>query len=191
MGLFDKLLGRTSSRQVTRVTHSNPLVINSPVIGFLNLIGQSAYPLIDEDRSALASLFSGEVMSEGDPPRCDVLLVYANVGSDGVVEGSHAGLRDIVDQTNASIVIFASDNDPNGYIASGRSKRLRSANLVMTIERKGSAFTRFFFELFTAMKSGTTMPMAWVKLAPQSPGAAQGDCPVTIFSAEISHIIFK
>jgi hypothetical protein len=41
------------------------------------------------------------------------------------------------------------------------------------------------------MKAGVSMPMAWVKLAPQGAKLEHEDLPSTIFSAEISHIIFQ
>ena len=192
MGIFDKLFGRPSPRAETRkVTLKDPLILRSPKIGFLNLIGAAARPLIEEYRAALVGLFSGEVNSERDPPLCDVLFVYANVLRNGVIEGSFGSFREITDRTNASIVVFASENDPKGYIAGGSPSGSRRVNLVMTLERKGRNFGDFFAKLFRAMKSGTTMPMAWVQLAPQIPGKSHEDCPSTIFSAEISHILFQ
>lgn len=58
------------------------------------------------------------------------------------------------------------------------------ANLVITLQRNGETFPRFFRELFTRMKKGQTMPMAWVRIVPQGPSSKRDDCPGTIFLME-------
>jgi hypothetical protein len=93
--------------------------------------------------------------------------------------------------SHAPIVIVASENDAQSYIATEKSTSHSQANLIMTLDRKGAAFTSFFSELFEMMYKGKSMLVAWVELAPQIPGAAHDNCPETIFSAEISHIVFK
>lgn len=77
------------------------------------------------------------------------------------------------------------------YIAANKREGNGRANLVMTLERKGATFAQFFYDLFSKMFAGTTMPMAWVQLAPQIPGANHENVPSTIFAAEVSHIVFR
>jgi hypothetical protein len=43
----------------------------------------------------------------------------------------------------------------------------RPINLVITLDRKDENFARFYQSLFQMMFAGTSMPMAWVRLAPQ------------------------
>ncbi len=129
--------------------------------------------------------------SNVSPPVCDVLLIYARVERDGRIAGYGDGLRDIIRQSGAAIVIVASENDGNSYAAAGKTTGYGQANLVLTLKRKGAAFTQFFTELFARMLKGKSMLLAWVELAPQIPGATHENCPESIFAAEISHIVFQ
>jgi len=61
----------------------------------------------------------------------------------------------------------------------------------MTLDRRGRVFPKFFQRLFTEMTRGVSMPVAWVKLASQIPGADHADCPGTIFSCEAGQLVFK
>jgi|SRR5580692_15319 hypothetical protein len=174
-----------------RITVKNPLVIESPKIGFLNLMGAPGQLLLDQDKAALGPIFPSCVVSDDAVPECDVLLVYAQVETDGRIDGSGDGLRDIIRKAKAVIAIVASPNEPNSLIAAGKPTGYGQANLILTIDRKGVAFPSFYTELFGRMRRGVTMPVAWVELAPQIPGARHEHCPDGIFSAEISHIVFR
>ena len=55
MSWFKQLFGTDTTR---RVTARNPLVIDSPRIAFLNLIGPEADNLLNQDKQALGNLFS-------------------------------------------------------------------------------------------------------------------------------------
>lgn len=61
----------------------------------------------------------------------------------------------------------------------------------MTLKRKGHIFPNFFKKLFEMMHHGVTMPMAWVKLAPQIPGVEHNNVPGTICAMEVTHGVFK
>ena len=174
-----------------QITSNNPLIIKSPRIGFLNLIGSSAETIVNEDRAALGPLFSSVEQSNENPPLCDVLVIYGHLESNGHFTGRSDGLRDIIKKSTAPIVIVASGNDSNSYIAAGKDTGYGRANLIMTLERKGTAFTSFFSQLFDKMFKGKSMLLAWVELAPQIPGTTHDNCPETIFAAEVSHIIFE
>jgi hypothetical protein len=190
MGLIDKLFGRegTSARKITL---KNPLVVSSPKIAFLNLVGDTAKKMVAADRGALGDLFSEVTESEREVPQCSVLMIYATLESDGHIKGRTESLREIIQAAGAPVVVIASENDPKAYIAAGHPSDIGKANLVMTLERRGERFPEFFAKLFALMFQGETMPMAWVKLAPQSPGDERENIPSTIFVAEISHIVFK
>jgi len=168
-----------------------PLVIQSPRIGFLNLLGASAEPILKEDKAAIGPLFASLQESGADPPGFDVLMIYADVQVDGSIARCSVGLRDIIRKANAPIVIVASENDAKGYIAAGKPTGYGQANLVMTLQRKGANFSQFFVQLFSEMFRGRPIPMAWVKLAPHGSKTGHDNCPETIFAAEVSHITFK
>ena len=188
VNFLKRLFGSGSTR---RITLSNPLIIRSPRLGLLNLMGSSAEAILKEDKAALSSLFSSIEQRESNPPACDVLLIYAHLEKDGHFANHSEGLRDLIRKSNASIVIVASENDSQSYIAAGKRTGYGQANLIMTLERKTTAFTSFFSQLFEMMYKGKSMLVAWVELAPQIPGATHDNCPETIFSAEISHITFE
>jgi hypothetical protein len=61
---------------------------------------------------------------------------------------------------------------------------------VLTLRRKGTSFVSFFQRLFADMAKGVSMPVAWVRLAPQVPGHEHPDCPDTIFACEAGQIAF-
>jgi hypothetical protein len=186
--------GRPSAAEnyVSRqVTHSDPLVIQNPKIGFLNLIGTSARPQVDEDVAALEPLFSGSLESAGDAPICDVLMIYATIRADGVIQNTAHSLREIIHKSHAPIVVVATENNIESYIAASKIPGSGKANLVMTLKRNGQIFPNFFKELFGMMHYGVTMPMAWVKLAPQIAGREHDNVPVTVCSMEVTHVLFK
>ena len=64
-----------------------------------------------------------------------------------------------------------------------------AANVVITLSRNGEHFGRFFRELFGQMFAGTSMPMAFVDIAPQGPVQPK-DIPGTIALMEAGHIAF-
>jgi hypothetical protein len=174
-----------------RISVKNPLVVHSPKIGFLNLIGIAGMPLLEEDKAALSSMFNSSEVSSKLVPECDVLFLYVQAGTDGRLVGTSDGLRDIIQKSKSVIAILASPNEPNNLIAASKPTGYGKANLVLTINRKGQAFPSFYVELFKSMNRSKTMPVAWVELAPQIPGVVHQNCPDGIFAAEISHIVFS
>ena len=195
MGFLDRLLGRkpaSAGRQ--RVIQAGPLpskyVISQPRLGVLNLIGAAAASIKAEDVAAFGSKFRSIVEAVGQPPPCDVLLLNAGIGRDGKIEVTSSGLREIIRDAKAIIVLIATDNPPDSYMVAAKREAYGQANLVMTIERKGSAFPNFFEKLFQLMRQGMTMPVAWNELAPQIPGLEHKDCPGCIFACECGQIGF-
>jgi hypothetical protein len=163
--------------------------IEKPSLGVLDLSGGTASQVVHDDRSQLAPLFAAVVESLARPPKCDVLFVYCHLAESGAVSGSELGLREIIRDSGAKVVVLALPNEPAACIAASKQNRYGAANLVMTLDRKDAAFGRFFSRLFTAMKKGTSMPLAWVKLAPQ--GLDHPDCPDTIFACEVGQLAFS
>jgi hypothetical protein len=176
---------------VTAARAAQRVVVRSPRLGVLNLAGNDANRLITDDLKALTPLFGQSAQSTAAAPACDVLFVYARVQDSGVVEGSKVGLREIIRDSGAKIVVVATENSPDAYIAGAPNKPYGRANLVMTLERRGNRFANFYVRLFKMMFAGETMPVAWVKLAPQIPGAEHEDAPGSIFAAEAGQVTFK
>jgi hypothetical protein len=164
--------------------------ITSPRLGVLNLKGAAAKTIAAEDTAALGPLFMSIDHGEAAPPGCDVLLLYCDITSDGRISNSQIGLREIIRDSGARVAIVATENPSESYIAAGKQTGYGRANLVLTLQRNGTSFTSFFRRLFTEMTKGVSMPVAWVKLAPQVPGHERSDRPATIFACEAGQIVF-
>jgi hypothetical protein len=192
-GLFIAMLLFTS---VVIVLHRygrrpNVTFIEKPTLGLLDLSNGLSTSDLNADRETLGSLFYSARQSTSQAPKCDVLFMYCQIETDGHIRGSKLGLRELIRESGASVVIIASENSAEGYIAASKKTGYGYANLVMTHDRKGEVFGRYFYKLFSEMKQGTSMPLAWVKLAPQIRGAAHLDAPEVIFVCETGHIAFR
>ena len=165
-------------------------VIQDPKIGFLNLLGEEGDQLLEQDRPALAPLFSTARESRDlPPPACDVLVVYSDLAYDGNLFATEVGLGYLLRKSRARILIVASENKGENSIAAAQEAGHSGANLVLTLGRRGGAFPAFFSRLFTEMKTGTPMPEAWSRLAAQTP-EQEREIPGTIFLAEGGPIAF-
>lgn len=169
------------------------LGIIEPTIGFLNVGGDSFVPLVEQDRTALGPLFSKIEMATGyQIPKCSVLFIYADVAPDGSLGlGGNITLRHLAERAGALIAVLASNNSAEQTVAATKFPGPKRANLVWTIDRKGEAFSRFFKELFTRMKAGTTMPRAWVAIFPQHRHDVHYDLPDTICQLEAGQVRFR
>jgi len=167
--------------------------IADPILGFLSLGGELFAPLITEDRTALSPLFSKLETGTGHQiPKCDVLFVYADIAFDGSLGlGKDVTIRHLADKAGASIAVLASNNPPEHGIVASKLSGPKRANLVWTLNRRGDAFPRFFKELFTRMKGGKSMPLAWVAIAPQYQSEAHRDLPETICQMEAGQVRFR
>jgi hypothetical protein len=156
-----------------------------------NLVGEAANELVARDRADLGPLFHDNVqIGTRDAPKCDVLFLYCALDASGRVSGQPFSMRDAIKAAGARIAVLASEipaeSMPDSDLSAGSDWR---ANIVITLDRNGEHFGRFFKELFSQMQAGVSMLMAWVELAPQGP--VQGnDLPVTICLPEAGHIAF-
>ncbi|HEY1266833.1 MAG TPA: hypothetical protein VGH16_06215 [Candidatus Binatia bacterium] len=164
--------------------------ITAPTLGILDLSEGSLTPLIQADSAKLGSLFNSVSESKLNAPKCDVLLLYCYIESDGNIRDSTKGLNEIIREAGASVAIVASDNDAKNYIVAAKGKNFGSVNIVLILDRRGEMFGEFFLNLFTAMKQGTSMPVAWNKLAPQIPRRDHPDCPASICLMRAGQITF-
>jgi hypothetical protein len=157
------------------------------VAGFVCLEPE-LHPLVETDKATLGPLFFEVRSSSGGNVPCDLLFLYCKVDKDGSLPGSNMRIRDFVKASGARVAIVASENDHKHYMHALQPKNDWPANIVLVIDRRGTVFTVFFQKLFKAMKGGTSMLMAWVKLAPQIPNRDQPECPSTLMAAEAGHI---
>jgi hypothetical protein len=191
MAFFSRLFKRRGRTITITTTLEQPLCIHQPIIGFLNLMGPRGDLLLEADRSVLAPLFAIVRTSSGAVPRAHVLFIYCDMTADGRVEGGDGfGLRDLIKFAGAYLAVVASENPGSHYVGSAPRRKDWHANVVFTLNRNGDKFSLFFKRLFTAMFHGTTMLMAWAKLAPQFPGPWHDDLPATYMITEGAHIVF-
>lgn len=155
-------------------------------IGFANLSGADLNAIASEDAELLSPLFArSRVVENHQIPSAEILFVYAHLNEDGTINGANAcGIRQIVQLTNAAIIILASPNSPSSIQKAVTLPGPKSANIVLTLDRNGSGFGRFFLELFEKMRSGTDMLSAWY------PNANFPYAPETILLAEGGKIAF-
>jgi hypothetical protein len=161
-------------------------------IGFANLSGEDFSAMATQDATALSPLFArSKIVSKQQIPSAEILLVYAHLNEDGTIKGpTTSGIRQIVQLTNAAIVILASPNSADSIKNAAALPGPKTANIVFTLDRNGNGFGRFFRELFEKMRGGKDMLTAWVELAPQHPSANLPYAPQTIFVAEGGKIAF-
>jgi|KBSSwiStaDraftv2_1062776.scaffolds.fasta_scaffold29654_7 hypothetical protein len=166
--------------------------IPAHTLGIHDLSGGAADALMAADRAALAPLFRRVSESSDAPPRSTLLLVYCTIGADGGIVNSPRTLREIIRDAGAPVVIVASPNPRRSYgLAVKRQPRLARANLVLTLDRRGTAFGVFVRGLVTEMKKGTAMPRAWRKLAPREPMGEPGARPATLIACELGKLAFR
>ena len=162
--------------------------ISNPVLGVLNLMGPSAETDVKADLEQLTQYFSEVLQADEVPPSCDVLLLYCNLNSDGVVIGSSQRLGEIIREAGAVVAVVATNNDVEDYKAVGPSG---NSNLIMTIDRRGPLLANMLAQLFAQMKSGVSMGIAWIKLAPQHPGADHSHLPGVLCAFDYGQIAFS
>lgn len=165
--------------------------IEKPILGLLDLSGGANAADAVADRATLGSLFYFVTESTAWPPKCDVLFVYCQVEDDGHIRGWKSGLRDLIQESGALIVVVASENNADACLAATKETGYGRANIVLTFGRREELFGYFFYRLFNAMKQGTSMPLAWVQLAPQIPGRDHPDVPSALFLCEAGPIAFR
>jgi len=178
MSLLSKIFGPKKS------------VVESPKLGVLDLMKGESQSHIEADSTTFFHLFQSMEQNDRKPPVCDVLVIYSRILENGNIVGIDSSLREILRYSGASVAILATENSGDAYISAAADVGYGRANLVMTLNRNGSAFGKFFESLFLEMFKGESMLKAWVKLAPQNPHSQENDIPGTIFSSELGHICF-
>lgn len=169
-----------------RRLRSTPTISN-PVLGVLNVIGPSAETDVKADLEQLSQYFSEVRQAVESPPSCNVLLLYCNLNSDGGVIGSSQRLGEIIREAGAVVAVVATNNDMEGYKAAGP---FGNCNLIMTIDRRGPLFADMLSQIFAQMKSGVSMGVAWINLAPQDPRADHSHLPGVLCVLDYGQIAF-
>jgi hypothetical protein len=190
MVFLARLLGIGTKATTQTTTSDRPFVIRDPAIGFLNLDGDRALALLEADRAAFAPLFSACHTSSGDVPKCQVLVVYGDINTDGRIGLNNRSLRELAKSAGAYLAVIASETNSDRFSALFADRNDWNANIVIVVERRGTNFANFFQRLFAAMNDGKSMLVAWVEIAPQIPGYDDPNGPDCGMLAEAGHITF-
>ena len=182
------LAGRGKDWQVT--TSDRPFVIQKPIAGFLNLQGERGKALVESDVSELGLFFSDWRTSEGEVPPCNVLFIYCDIDPSGRIAGTTDSLRGLAMRACSYVTVVATNNDTQAYKKALEPKIDWTSNIVLVLDRKDASFAKFFRRLFETMNNGTSMLMAWVKIAPQFPGQQDPDALACVMLAEAGHVTF-
>lgn len=156
----------------------------------VNFIGKDADEIVGEDMRTLLLLFDRveRLTTPKKIPTCQVLFLYAHLEPDGTIRGTKWSVRDTVLLSKASILVVASPNSGESIVKAASAPGPKSANIVFTTNRRGTAFPTFFRKLFERMRDGEQMLLAWVQLAPQ--GVPSTDAPETMMLAEGGKLTF-
>ncbi len=122
----------------------------------------------------------------------DIVHVLTAVTADGRIADSEISGTELIQQAaldNTKLLWIASSNDPKGYIK-GFKPDGNKLNVVMTIDRRGDCFSNFIAKLLHEMQSGSSMPVAWNKIAPQIPGQEHPGVPASIFYSGLGQVRF-
>src|SRR5262245_16622060 len=102
MGLLARLFGTST--------------VEANTLGLFDLSGGAAAALAAADRTTLEPLFRQVRRSEEQVPRCDLLLLYCTIETDGAIRNSRLGLREIIRDAGAAVVVVATPNAAPCYI---------------------------------------------------------------------------
>jgi hypothetical protein len=91
----------------------------------------------------------------------DVLFINAHVKNSGEVDGSKGGLREIVRDSRAAVVVVATENSVDAYIAGAPKKPYGNANLVTMAE---------MLRLDPTLRSIADLPPGWTATRPGAGG---------------------
>ncbi len=143
-------------------------------------IYRAYFPEAVVERYLTAALFMAALAQ-----RYDVVHVLAAVDAQGRVAGSeNTGTAFIGHAASygTKLLWFAASNAADGYVTDFKTGKDR-INLVMTINRQGDDLPDFVNDLFSRMRRGMKMPVAWNDMAPQIPGRPQPNVPEQIYAA--------
>jgi hypothetical protein len=160
-------------------------------IGFTDLAAGDFDAIVQQDVAALSPLFEHVVVTKpGQISAAPVLFLYAHFNDDGYIRDlGPRGVRQIIEATQASIVVVASPISPQILQTAASLPGPKSANIIFTLDRNQSFFGTFFKDLFERMRNGQEMLRAWVEIAPQGP-VQRNDIPATILLAEAGKLAF-
>lgn len=194
MGIFKKLFGGTKTAQPNKVVKPNIETVQNPRILLCSISREDKdiESLMMEDRSIYQDCYQNlvEYRAKGisdflaflQDKSFDIAHLFINIDANGTLEGQPIPqIMKQLEQKGVKMILFA-DTGPAKHATNGfhadNTKGIR-VNFVVTIDRRGERFRKFFKNLFTLIANGESFFMAWVKIAPQGDGPWMDDLPST------------
>lgn len=165
--------------------------IGNPRVGVLNLKGADVDSVLTGDIEFLERHFPDVRRCDRTDGRCDLLFVYADIAEDGTLGVDRLALRSLIKESGAKILVVATPNPSEAYIRAAQVGPPVRANFVLTLDRKGEAFRRFLDAVFSSMRRGVPMPVAWAEARSNERGRDAPDEPDTIFACELGSVRFR
>jgi hypothetical protein len=137
-------------------------------------------------RTVEARVFPGPVELVEAIRGNDLLHFFGSIDAEGHLNTALGGqlaatmLLEACLSSNVKVVIIASENDADAYV---RGVPAKPINLVMTLDRRGKNFSEFLDKVCGLLVTGSTLPVAWTKIALQRSGPSDDNLPTCIFHA--------
>jgi hypothetical protein len=155
-GVWANRYGQTTMTESERrtTTANNPFIISNPSLAFVDLAGNEGKDLMAKDRAAIEDIFRDNIqIADRILPRCNVLFLYCALDASGRIAGMSFTFRDLIKGAGAHIAVLASGVPPALLSNPEFMKALPGrgdwpANIVITLNRNGEHFGRFFIGYF-------------------------------------------
>jgi hypothetical protein len=176
-------------------------VIENPRVAVASLGEEPSRDIGETDARVYSAFFSNVEMAKLETTgalldligngRPDILHLYCAMSEDGGLTDGRGGtlpgggLLEACRRAGVKLLFFASDNPAENYGRAFKGHRRGSGggvDVVWTIKRSGDRFPFFLGELLRRMSKGESMPMAWVRIAPQAEGEWMEKLPSTIYA---------
>lgn len=169
-------------------------VIEAPKIVLLQ-VGTNAQQLLESDLniyneyyrtvSSTALKDVNELFQFVETASFDLFHVFVEISKDGYILDSFenkttvATIANLMQSNGAKYIVFASNSPAQAYMNAGEYLT-HNANIVMTIDRRGDNFTKFFKKIFEKVSKGVPFPEAWHEIQPQGRTTVNECLPETI-----------
>ncbi len=126
----------------------------------------------------------------------NLVHLIVNIDKDGVVnhiEDNQVEFKSLMKTLaipSVKFVLIGSSNPSEAYIKEV-NPNLISASIMMTLDRKGDNFVKFYSKIFEGMNMGKLLPEIWVELAPQNPDLSHENSPESIMALGRENVFLK
>jgi len=165
-------------------------------------VGPGLSPLLDADFAAYShryaesrreALINAASLLEIVSSQFQIVHLLCRISADGLIideEDSKVPFAKVLDETyrrGTKALFLACDNPREAYV-NGVKLSGKKMNVIMTLDRRGKAFTAFLFTLLSNLAEGRSMVQSWIKTVP--PTDSSSELPTCIFAAGLPGALF-